>query len=408
LALNAVGKPTGPDEFELLRKDGSRICVEINTNPIRQEGKVRVIGFVRDITERKRTEEKIRQAAEEWRTTFDSITDLVSIVSKDFKLIRVNKAFADALKMKPEELIGKACYQVIHGTNAPIPNCPYTKTLKTKKPAREEFFEPHLGIHLEEATSPIFDDKGEVVASVHIARDITERKGMEEQLIVNDRLVSIGQLASGIAHELNNPLTSVIGFSELLLEKDLAGDVKEDLAIINKEAKRTASVVKGLLTFARKQGTEKALVDINSIIQGVLQLRSYEQRVSSIEISTRFAPDLPQIIGNSGQLQQVLMNIVINAEQAMTEAHGRGKLAITTEQVGDMVLVSVTDDGPGISPENMRKLFTPFFTTKEVGKGTGLGLSICHGIVTEHGGKIHAESEPGKGATFIVELPISR
>ena len=175
-----------------------------------------------------------------------------------------------------------------------------------------------------------------------------------------------------------------------------------------REAKRTANVVKGLLTFARKQGTEKALVDINSIIQGVLQLRSYEQRVSNIEVNARFAPDLPQVMGNGAQLQQVFINIIVNAEQAMLEAHGRGKLTITTERVGDIVRASITDDGPGISPENMRKLFTPFFTTKEVGKGTGLGLSICHGIVTEHGGKIYAESELGKGATFIVELPISK
>jgi signal transduction histidine kinase len=224
---------------------------------------------------------------------------------------------------------------------------------------------------------------------------------------MQDRLASIGQMASGIAHELNNPLTSVVGFSKLLLGKDLAADVREDLTTINREAKRTANVVRGLLTFARKQGTEKSLVDINSSVQGVLQLRSYEQRVSNIEVNARFAPDLPQIMGNGGQLQQVFLNIIANAEQAMLEAHNRGSLTIVTARVGDIIKTSVADDGPGISPENMKKLFTPFFTTKEVGKGTGLGLSICHGIVSEHGGKIYAESELGKGATFVVELPIS-
>jgi len=165
--------------------------------------------------------------------------------------------------------------------------------------------------------------------------------------------------------------------------------------------------VKGLLSFARKQGTEKALVDVNDIIRMVLQLRAYEQRVSNVEVDARLAHELPPVTGNAPQLQQVFTNIVINAEQAMLEAHGRGKLTVVTERVGDLVRASIADDGPGISPNIMEKLFTPFLTTKEVGKGTGLGLSICHGIVTEHGGSIYARSKPGKGAVFVVELPVS-
>ena len=171
---------------------------------------------------------------------------------------------------------------------------------------------------------------------------------------------------------------------------------------------RTIDIIKGLLAFAREQRIGKTLVDINSIIQGVLQLRSYEQRVNNIEVDARFAPALPQVMCNGAQLQQVFINIVINAEQAMLEAHKRGKITIVTERVGDIVRASFTDDGPGINPDNIKQIFAPFFTTREVGKGTGLGLSICHGIVTEHRGKIYAESEPGEGATFVVELPISK
>ncbi len=356
---------------------------------------------------RKRAEENIKKAAEEWRTTFDSITELVSIHDKDFRLVRVNKAFADVFKMKPEELIGKTCYPLVHGTSEPVPSCPHMKTLETKKPAAAEFFEPHLGIHLEVMTSPIFNDKGEVVASVHVARDISERKKMEEQLIATDRMASVGELAAGIAHELNNPLTSVIGFSQLLLEKDVADDVKEDIKIIYSEAQRTAGVVKGLLTFARRHAPVKQLVNINSIIEKVLELRAYEQRVSNIQVNTRFAPDLPEFMADYFQLQQVFLNIIINAEHFMIEAHNRGTLTITTERTGDIIKASFSDDGPGIAEENMGHLFDPFFTTKEIGKGTGLGLSICHGIVTEHGGRIYAEGELGKGATFIVELPIN-
>ncbi|MBA7664702.1 Adaptive-response sensory-kinase SasA [subsurface metagenome] len=358
--------------------------------------------------ERKQAEENIKRAAEEWRTTFDSITDFVSICDKDFRLVRVNKAFADVVKMKPEELIGKHCYEIVHGANEPLPNCPHKVTIETKKPATVEFFEPHLGIHLAISTSPIFNENGEVVASVHLIRDITERKRMEGQLIITDRLASIGELSSGIAHELNNPLTSVIGFSELLLDKDVPDDVKEDLEVINREAKRTAGVVRNLLTFARKHEAEKKPVDIHNIIQKVLELRAYEQKVSNIEVNTRFAPDLPEITADGFQLQQVFINIIINAEHFMIEAHRRGTLTITTERVGDIIRASFADDGPGIAKENLGHLFDPFFTTKEVGKGTGLGLSICYGIITEHGGRIYAESKLGKGATFVVELPISK
>jgi len=358
------------------------------------------------VIQRKRAEDEVKRAAEEWRTTFNSITDSVSICDKDFRLIRVNQAFADVVKMKPEKLIGKHCYEVFHGTSEPIPNCPHKQTIKTKKPAMAEFFEPHLGIHLEVATSPIFNERGEVVASVHIVRDITERRNMQQQLILTDRLASIGELSSGIAHELNNPLTAIIGFSDLLLGEDISDDIKEDLEVINREAKRTAGVVRNLLTFARGRPEEKQLVDINKVIQNVLDLRAYEQRVNNIEVDTQLVANLPEVLADGFQLQQVFLNIVINAEHFMSEAHGRGRLTVTTEWVGDIVRASFADDGPGIPPENLSHLFNPFFTTKEVGKGTGLGLSISYGIISAHDGRIYTESELGKGATFVVELPV--
>ncbi|MBI2851603.1 MAG: hypothetical protein HYX84_00655 [Chloroflexi bacterium] len=229
----------------------------------------------------------------------------------------------------------------------------------------------------------------------------------QTQLYHTGRLASIGELAAGVAHELNNPLTSIIGFSELLAEsKDLPQNVRGDVELINKEAKRTAGIVKNLLTFARRQPAARQPTDVNAAIQNVLSLRAYEQKVHNIEVSARLAPDLPLIMDDGFQLQQVFMNIIINAEYFMIEAHDKGTLTVTTEHAGDKVRISFADDGPGISPEHMSKLFSPFFTTKEVGKGTGLGLSICHGVVTEHHGRIWAESEPGKGATFFIELPV--
>jgi len=384
------------------------VAVEGNSNCRFEGGKpVSTRDIFRDITECERAQQGMERAAKEWRTTFDAISDLVSIHDKDFKFVRVNKSFAGTFGKEPQKLIGKTCYEIVHRINEPRSDCPHKQVLEDRKPHMAEFFEPHLGIHLEISASPIFNEKGKIVGTVHITKDITERKKMEAQLIVTDRLASIGELASGVAHELNNPLTSIIGFSQLLLEKGLPDDVKEDMKVINKEAQRTSGIVKNLLTFARKHEPGKKPVDINSAIKAVLALRTYEQKVNNIQVDVLFASDLPEIMADGFQLQQVFLNIIINAEHFMTEAHGRGTLTITTERVGDIIRASFTDDGPGIAKENLGHLFDPFFTTKEVGKGTGLGLSISYGVITQHGGRIYAESELGKGATFIVELPIS-
>jgi signal transduction histidine kinase len=230
---------------------------------------------------------------------------------------------------------------------------------------------------------------------------------MEEQLIVTDRLASIGELSSGIAHELNNPLTSVIGFSQLLMEGNVPDEMKENLTTIYSEAQRAAVIVKNLLTFARKHAPVKQLTQVNTVIESVMRLRAYEEKVNNIEVERHMANNIPEIMIDSFQMQQVFLNIVVNAEFAMLEAHKRGKLTITTEQSEGIVRISFADDGPGITKENMKRIFDPFFTTKDVGKGSGLGLSICHGIVTEHGGQIYAKSEIGQGATFIVDLPLN-
>ena len=244
--------------------------------------------------------------------------------------------------------------------------------------------------------------------------DITDRKRAEEEKIeleqkahLASRPASVGEMASGIAHEINNPLTAVIGFAQLLMDNDLPEEIKEDLVIIHKEAQRAAGVARNLLTFARKHAPSKQPTGVNSIIEGVLTLRAYEQNVSNIQINTKLAPDLPDVMADYSQLQQVFINIILNAEAAMLEANNGGTLTITTQKFNHSIKASFADDGPGIDKENLNRIFDPFFTTKEVGKGTGLGLSVCHGIIAEHGGKIYARSKPGNGATIIVELPIN-
>jgi len=401
------GETLGGIEYRGLKKDGSTFPVLIYASAISRNGKgMGLRGITIDITERKVAEKRLEQAAQEWRTTFDSLTDMVCIIGSDFRISRVNRAYATMLNKEPQELLGKACYETIHKTDCPCHYCPHQQTMETGKPAHEEFFEPTLGLHIEASTSPVFGENGDIKGSILVMRDISARKQMEQQLMLTDRLASVGELASGVAHELNNPLTSVIGFSQLLMEGEIPDNIKEDLSLINSEAQRAAGIVKNLLTFARKHAAVKQATRINNLIEDVLKLRAYEQKVNNIEVVRKYTSDLPEIMVDYFQIQQVFLNLIINAEFFMTEAHHRGTLTISIEKVDHAARISFTDDGLGIPQENLNRIFDPFFTTKEVGKGTGLGLSICHGIITEHGGRIYAESEVGKGATFIIELPI--
>jgi signal transduction histidine kinase len=192
------------------------------------------------------------------------------------------------------------------------------------------------------------------------------------------------------------------------MERNTPDYIRKDLAMIRDEARRAANVTSNLLTFARKHRPVKQLTQINDVIEDVLKLRGYAHKSNCIVVERHLASDLPEIPLDHFQMQQVFLNIVINAEYFMMQAHKKGTLTITTKRQNGSVIVSLADDGPGIPPENLTRIFDPFFTTKEVGKGTGLGLSICHGIVTEHGGQIYARSQPGKGATIFIELPIDR
>jgi len=223
-----------------------------------------------------------------------------------------------------------------------------------------------------------------------------ERIELGRKAELASRLAAVGEMASGIAHEINNPLTSVIGFAQLLMRKDTPEDIRQDVTIIADGAQRVASIVKRLLTFARQRKPERKYININEIIEATLDLRAYEMETNNIEGSTQLAPDLPWTMADTSQLQQVFLNIIINAETEMKLAHGRGNLLVKTETIDNTIRISFNDDGQGIAKENLERIFEPFFTSREVGQGTGLGLSVCHGIITEHGGKIYAKSKLGK------------
>jgi signal transduction histidine kinase len=239
--------------------------------------------------------------------------------------------------------------------------------------------------------------------------DITKEKLLQEQLIQSDKLAAVGELISGVAHEINNPLTAVVGFSQLLKkhENGLGEDQRKQLDIIWSEAERVRKIVSNLLSFARKQKPEKKPLDVNSLVEMVLDIRSYELEVGNINIVKEFGEELPQVEADAQQIEQVFLNMINNAQQAMIETHGKGNLTIRTYTNDNVVRIEFIDDGPGIAEEDLKKIFDPFFTTKEAGKGTGLGLSVSYGIIKEHNGNIFVESDQGKGARFIIELPFA-
>ncbi len=365
--------------------------------------------------ERKRAEEALRLQSE----IAANMSEGVYLVrASDGVIVYTNPKFEETFGYEPGEMVGKHVSIV----NAPTEKSP------------EETAKEIMGIMEMEggwrgeiqnikkdgtpfwcyANVSMFDhhEYNRVLVSAHT--DITERKRAEErekrlqqQLNLSSRLAAIGELAAGVAHEINNPLTGILGFSQLLLRKSENEETRTDLARIHNEARRIAKIVQNLLTFARRHEPKKEYADVNDILQQTLELRAYELKSSNIEAVLDLAPDLPQIMADFQQLEEVFLNIILNAEQVMVEAHNRGKLSIKTQKIKGNIRISFTDDGPGIAAEYLNKLFDPFFTTRGEKGGTGLGLSICHGIVAEHGGKIYAKSKPGKGATFVVELPLT-
>jgi signal transduction histidine kinase len=383
--------------------------------------------------------QNILQAKREWERTFDAISEPIAVFNDRGELLRGNRALATHLDLPVTAISRLTCGEVgFCGCAGDRGRCAVTRAL-AQQASRAEVTLPD-GQIFSVTTFPI-GPASDGPSVVQVAKNVTEEiagarrlqrmsqeltatnarlvatldqlKATQAQLVQAEKLSAIGQLVAGVAHELNNPLTSVIGYAQLV-EEELRGgasarpadDVAHDLRRIAEESERAARIVRNLLTFARRQGAARAPQDLVDVCERVIALREYSFRIAGVELATSFASRLPKVLADGGQLQQVLLNLVLNAEQAMRNSDQR-RLAISVRhdrRTGALEL-QVSDTGHGIERANLSRIFDPFFTTRDVGEGTGLGLSICYGIVRDHGGQITLESRLHEGTTFTVLLP---
>ena len=336
----------------------------------------------------------------------EGINHALLVLDESLMIVKCNRQFQDVFQLAPDVGPGSHLSKALPESRleAMIKQC-----RASNKPMHEMEFSCHIGAgeerHFLVAVSIIKLSASEDGALVTFD-EITEWKRRQSQVMEASRLVSVGEMAAGIAHEINNPLAAVMGFSQLVLRRDVDESVRKDLDKILAEAKRASKIIANLQSFARRYKPRKEYVSVADIVQKILDFRSYELQVHNIEVITRFDPEVPYVFGDEHQLEQVFLNIVTNAEQFMASAHGEGTLIVTIESADEKILISFSDDGPGIQKDDLPKIFDPFFTTKDVGSGTGLGLSICYGMVHEHDGTITVESTYGEGATVVIELPM--
>jgi two-component system NtrC family sensor kinase len=350
--------------------------------------------------------EMIRRSKEEWETTFNALTEGIAVVSVDGKVSRANHALGRLLGVPTASLLGQPFGETAVGqAEAARALVEEARQGARTSPVITRSERLDRVLRLTAAPLPESSDRNSVVVLIE---DVTEQRKLEAQLIQNEKLAAVGQLVSGVAHELNNPLTSIAGLSEFLVEhsRPNARD-REHLRIIHEQAERAGRIVRDLLTFARKGGHEKIRVDVNDLVARTSALLSYDVKLRGIDFEQRLDPTTPAVLGDPYELQQVMLNLLTNGMQALGELEPERPrtVVVTTEATDDEVRVTVEDSGHGIPQDHLSQLFTPFFTTKEPGRGTGLGLSISYGIVEAHGGRLsHAPSELG-GALFQILLP---
>lgn len=394
------------------RSDKAKCYVGISIYPV-LDSSSRILGFrgvARDVTELVKTEEALRESEEKFSKAFHASPACMAITTlEDGRYIEINESFTNMMGYSRENIIGRRVLD-IHRWDESNARDRIIEELRTHgRVLKEECkFRTKSGAIKTMLYSAETLKIGGSVCALSVTIDITDRKQTEQQLLVTSKLASIGELASGVAHELNNPLTSIIGYAQLLASNQaVEADVKADLDKIYRESQRAAKIVQNILSFARQNKPKKSAHLINDLVKQTLELRAYEHKTSNITVKLNLGVDLPPIMADYYQIQQVLLNMVINAEHAIAEAKRAGEITISTEGGSPFIRIIITDNGCGIGQENLDRIFDPFFTTKDVNKGTGLGLSICHGILSEHGGRIYVDTTSSQGTSFCIELPVA-
>jgi two-component system NtrC family sensor kinase len=362
-----------------------------------------MIAVATDITEQKAVEEKLQEHKKMMESILSTMPEGVLVIDKKQSILLANKAMHKIFDLNGRSLKKKTLADIF---------------------PREQFFNLHKSVKGRKADKQNLEFRYQVdgldkiidcvVVKMDGGRtllcfaDISREREEEEKLYLTDRLASIGEMAAGLAHELNNPLTGILALSQMLTHANLPPEYKEDMECINTEAKRAASIVKNVLLFARSQAGEISQSSINDVIKNVLKLREYEEKAGNITIVANLEENLPPVPLDKGQLQQVFLNLISNAEAAIKQIDRPGIITIATQRTNSHVSIMFSDNGCGINKQVIPRIFDPFFTTKEIGKGTGLGLSICYSIIVKHGGKINVKSQVNEGTTFTIKLPIVR
>lgn len=403
-----------------------------------------------EIREKEQAELSISRGKQEWERTFDAVPHAIALLDAKHRIIRLNRAMADLVGKTVQECVGEPCFRLMHLADCPPEYCPHSKLITHPGEYRTEQFMPNFGAYFDVSVSPLFDDRGTLFGSVHIARDITERKRMQEQLQLTneqleqkvaartaelqksvddlkqeihnrklaeealvhtqhqllhaEKLSAIGKLSASIAHEFNNPLFAIMNIIIGVQQHETLSPPNERMVgLAVKECERMKNLIHNLQDFNRPTSGVMLPTDIHQVIDDMLLLCKKDLKNRRIKVEKAFGPDMPVIMAVTDQLRQVLLNLLTNARDAC--ANG-GFIRISTENTDSTVLIKVKDTGIGIAPENIKSIFKPFFTTKQDFSGNGLGLAVSYGIIEDHGGSMSVQSRPNHGSVFIIELPI--
>jgi signal transduction histidine kinase len=380
------------------------------------------LGFFREVQEKMGELEtynaELERKKQEIQDILNGIMDLLAVISPDYRIIYVNRVFNEYFDIPHPE--GLYCYQVFRGSSEPCAACPLRTALQTGKPDRASYIDhrPDRSLHFEVVASPMFDDKGQVRTILVSKRDVTMEKEYQAKYYQAEKMATIGLLAAGVAHEINNPLAAISGFSEALkrrlphlsrlLDKEADQGLLEDFTdyttTILEECNRCRDIVGNLLSFSSQKTCKFNTIDLNSLVADTMKILHHQIRLHpGITLVQDLDPTPVTIRGAQGELKQVLVNLVLNAMDAI-DSQGTITIRTCQDRNNNAALV-VEDTGQGIAPETLGKLFIPFFTTKTKGHSIGIGLSICYNIIQLHGGEILVCSEPGKGSIFRVVLP---